>query len=168
MFKLILILFLSAPVVLDAQSAFFNFGIGPDFQVKSVPNSYNSARFRMEAEIGEKNFGFTAQPAFGNGAFSLFLGPRLMAPFQIGSEPLFVIPDLTVGVDFGFGHDTVGLALDIKTGFRLFYEFTKGMALSFRPFGLSLRPFNTWFGNYPNQSQISVTYELSFGFAYFF
>jgi len=157
-----------ASTTVHAQSAFLNVGLGPDIQVKSVAQGYSSSRLRMEVELGEKNFGFTVQPAFGDDAFSLFLGPRLMLPFQVGSQPLFIIPDFTVGPDFGFAHDTVGIAIDLKFGFRAFYEFADGMAISFRPFGMTLRPFNVWFGNTPNQSQMSVTYELSFGFAYFF
>jgi hypothetical protein len=153
---------------LFAQDTFFNFGIGPDFMVKSAPSGYDGARFRMEAELGERYFGFVVQPAFGNDSFSLFFGPRLMLPFQIGSQPVFIIPDITVGADFGFSRGTVGLAFDFKFGLRTFYEFRPGMGISFRPFGLGLRPVNVWFGNTPNQTQISVTYEMSFGFAYFF
>jgi len=153
---------------LFAQDTFFNFAIGPDFMVKSVPGGYDSTRFRMEAELGERYLGFVIQPAFGNDAFTLLFGPRFMMPFQVGSRPIFIIPDATLGFDFGFGHDTVGLALDLKFGFRAFYVFTKGMGISFRPFGMSLRPFNVWFGSTPNQTQISVAYEMSFGFAYFF
>ncbi|MEI6079661.1 MAG: hypothetical protein WCQ53_03370 [bacterium] len=166
--KILIILVLMLSGSLFAQDTFFNFGIGPDFMVKSAPSGYNSARFRMELELGERYFGFVVQPAFGNDATSVFFGPRLMLPFQVGSHPIFIIPDFTPGVDFGFGNDTVGLALDFKFGLRLFYEFAQGMAISFRPFGMSLRPFNVWFGNTPNQTQISVTYEMSFGFAYFF
>jgi hypothetical protein len=168
MLRFLLGLLLCASTTVYAQSAFVNVGIGPDIQVKSVAQGYDSTRFRMEVELGEKNFGFTIQPAFGNDAFSLFLGPRLMLPYQIGKQPLFIIPDFTVGPDFGFGHDTVGFAVDVKFGFRAFYEFREGMAISFRPFGMTLRPFNVWFGATPNQSQLSVTYEMSFGFAYFF
>jgi hypothetical protein len=165
-FILLILLFLSSYTY--AQDTFFNVGIGPDFMVKEVPNSYDGARFRIEAEIGEKYFAFVLQPAFGNGAFTLFLGPRLMLPFQVGSRPIFIIPDFTTGIDFGFGRDTVGTAIDFKFGFRIFYEFKPGMGLSFRPFGIGLRPFNVWFGNAPNQTQLSVTYEMSFGFSYFF
>ena len=168
MLRFLLGLLLCASTTVHAQSAFVNVGIGPDIQVKSVNNSYDSTRLRMELELGEKNFGFTLQPAFGNDSFSLFLGPRLMLPFQIGNQPLFIIPDFTVGPDFGFANDTIGLALDFKFGFRAFYEFADGMGVSFRPFGITLRPFNTWFGTAPNQGQMSVTYEISFGFCYFF
>ena len=91
-----------------------------------------------------------------------------MLPFQVGSRPIFIIPDFTTGIDFGFGRDTVGTAIDFKFGFRIFYEFKPGMGLSFRPFGIALRPFNVWFGNTPNQTQLSVVYEMSFGFSYFF
>lgn len=151
-----------------AQDAYFNFSLGPDIQVKQVESGYTDTRLRLEFELGEKNFGFVFQPSFGNDVFALFLGPRLMLPLQIGSSPLFIIPDVTVGPDFGFAHDTVGLALDFKLGFRAFYEFAKGFAVSFRPFGVTLRPFNTWFGTYPNQTKLSVTYEMQFGIAYFF
>jgi hypothetical protein len=168
MLRFLLGFLLCASSVVHAQSAFVNVGIGPDIQVKSVSQSYDSTRFRMEVELGEKNFGFTLQPAFGDGAFSLFLGPRFMLPIQIGKLPLFIIPDFTIGPDFGFGYDTVGLAIDLKFGFRAFYEFADGMAVTFRPFGMTLRPFNVWFGPTPNQTQMSVTYEMSFGFAYFF
>ena len=168
MLRFLLGFLLCASSVVYAQSAFVNVGLGPDIQVKSVAQSYDSTRFRMEVELGEKNFGFTLQPAFGNDAFSLFLGPRLMLPIQIGVLPLFIIPDFTVGPDIAFANDTIGFAVDIKFGFRAFYEFRDGMAISFRPFGLTLRPFNVWFGSTPNQSQMSVTYEMSFGFAYFF
>jgi len=164
---LLVLAFLFSTALL-AQDTFVNFAVGPDIQVKSVENGYNSTRFRMEAELGEKNFGFVLQPAFGDDVFSLFLGPRLMLPLQIGSRPIFIIPDLTVGGDFGFGHDTVGFALDFKVGFRVFYEFARGFAATIRPFGLSLRPFNVWFGNTPNQVQLSAVYEMSFGLAYFF
>ena len=155
-------------VSLYAQDTYVNFGIGADVPVKKVNNGYQSSRFRMELELGERYFGFVAQPAFGDDAFSLFLGPRLMLPFQIGSRPIFIIPDFTAGLDFGFGHSTVGLGLDFKLGFRTFYEFREGMAISFRPFGMSIRPFNVWFGGTSNQSQISVMYEINVGFAYFF
>ncbi len=155
-------------VGLYAQDTYFNFGLGADVPVKKVNNGYQGSRFRMELELGERYFGFVAQPAFGNDAFSLFLGPRLMLPFQIGSRPIFIIPDFTTGIDFGFANSTVGLGLDFKFGFRAFYEFREGMAVSFRPFGMSIRPFNVWFGGTPNQSQISVMYEINAGFAYFF
>jgi hypothetical protein len=168
MLRFLLGFLICTSATVNAQSTFLNVGIGPDIQVKSVESGYSSSRFRMEVELGEKNFGFTLQPAFGNDAFSLFLGPRLMLPFQVGTQPLFIIPDFTVGPDFGFANSTVGIALDFKFGFRAFYEFADGMAISFRPFGMTLRPFNVWFGNTPNQIQMSVTYEMSFGFAYFF
>lgn len=153
---------------LFAQDTYLNIGLGADIPVKKVANGYSGTRFRMEAEIGERYFGFVAQPAFGNDAFSLFLGPRLMLPFQVGSRPLFIIPDFTTGIDFGFANSTVGMAIDFKFGFRAFYEFREGMAISFRPFGMSVRPFNVWFGGTPNQSHISVMYEINVGFAYFF
>jgi hypothetical protein len=151
MLRFLLGFLLCASSVVHAQSAFVNVGLGPDFQVKSVSQSYD-----------------TVQPAFGNDAFSLFLGPRLMLPIQIGKQPLFIIPDFTIGPDFGFSHDTIGFAVDLKFGFRAIYEFADGMGVSFRPFGLTLRPFNVWFGPTPNQTQMSVTYEMSFGFVYFF
>ncbi|MFH1223625.1 MAG: hypothetical protein V1647_04710 [Pseudomonadota bacterium] len=164
---LVILAFLGSSA-LFAQDTFFNFALGGDFMVTRAQSGYDSARFRMELELGEKNYGFVLQPAFGNDVTSLFLGPRLMLPFQIGSRPLFIIPDFTIGVDFGFGNDTIGMALDLKFGFRVFYEFTQGFALSVRPFGLALRPFNVWFGNTPNQTHISVAYEINAGIVYFF
>lgn len=166
--KLLVMALLFGSIGLFAQDTYINFGLGSDIPVKKIDGGYSKSRFRMEVEVGERNFGFVAQPAFGNGAFSLFLGPRLMLPFQIGSRPFFIIPDFTVGPDFGFGNDTVGMALDFKLGFRLFYEFSEGKAISFRPFGMTIRPFNVWFGNTPNQEHIAVVYEINAGFAYFF
>ncbi|MEI6092440.1 MAG: hypothetical protein WCQ47_02010 [bacterium] len=166
--KLLLIFVLVFSSTLFAEDTFFNFSIGPDIMVKKAPSGYDSTRFRMEAELGERYFGFVIQPSFGNDAFALFFGPRLMLPFQVGSRPIFIIPDLTVGADFGFAQETVGLAFDFKLGFRTFYEFAPGMAISFRPFGVCLRPVNVWFGNAPNQVQIAVTYEMNVGFTYFF
>ncbi len=163
-----LLVFMSVSTAIYAQDTYVNLGLGADIPVKKVANGYDGTRFRMEVELGERYFGFVAQPAFGNGAFSLFLGPRLMLPFQIGSRPLFIIPDFTTGIDFGFANSTVGLALDFKFGFRTFYEFSRGFAFSFRPFGIAIRPFNVWFGGTPNQSQISVVYEINAGIAYFF
>ncbi len=166
--KIFLAVVLLSAFGLYAQDTYVNFGLGADVPVKKVTNGYQNTRFRMDIELGERYFGFVLQPAFGGGAFSLFMGPRFMLPFQVGSRPLFIIPDFTVGADFGFGHGTVGLGLDFKFGFRAFYEFKEGMAISFRPFGMSLRPFNVWFGGTPNQSQMSVVYEINIGFAYFF
>ncbi len=166
--KYIIVIILIFSGSMFAQDTFFNFSVGPDIVVKKSPSGYDSARFRMEAELGERYFGFVIQPAFGNDAFSLFFGPRFMLPFQIGSHPFFIIPDFTPGFDFGFANTTVGLAMDLTFGFRLFYEFKQGMAVSFRPFGMTLRPFNVWFGNTPNQSQISVLYQMNVGFTYFF
>jgi hypothetical protein len=166
--KKILFLLVFVPSTLFSQGAYFNFSIGPDVQVKKVVNSYSKTRFRTNFEIGSKNFAFAFQPAFGNDSVSLFLAPKFMIPLQIGSNPLFIIPDFTPGFDFGFSNGDVGFAIDIKFYLRAFYEFKPGMAITFTPFGLSLRPVNVWFGSRPNQTQLSVVYELAFGYAYFF
>jgi hypothetical protein len=163
-------MFLVFSYSLNAQDAFFNISMGPDFVVKnpSDASALEGTRFRLELELGGKNLGFTFQPAFGGGASTIYMGPRFMLPFQIGSQPLFIVPDITVGPDFGFGNGQVSLAMDIKTGVRLFYELQEGMGISFRPFGFALRTFNIRFGEEPNQSQLSVRYEMLFGFTYFF
>ncbi|MBN1114982.1 MAG: hypothetical protein JXA66_06540 [Oligoflexia bacterium] len=153
---------------LGAQDAFFNLSIGPDMPIHDVPNSVQGTRFRMNFEVGGKHLGFVLQPAFGQDVNSVMFGPRFMVPFQIGSQPLFVIPDFTIGADFGFSNDVIGLAMDLKFGLRVFYEIADAVGIAFRPFGLALRPFNIWFGNTPNQTAISVRYELMLGFAYFF
>ena len=118
MLRFLLGFLLCASSVVHAQSAFVNVGLGPDFQVKTVADSYDSTRFRMEVEVGEKNLGFTLQPAFGNDAFSLFLGPRFMYPIQIGKLPLFIIPDFTIGPDFGLRSVGRGGLCPITRGFR--------------------------------------------------
>lgn len=151
-----------------AQGAYFHFSFGPDAQVKKATNGYQKTRFRTNFELGSRNFGFVLQPAFGNGATSLFIAPKFMMPFQIGSNPLFIIPDFTPGFDFGFAGGDVGLAMDLKFNLRAFYEFQRGLAITFKPFGLGIRPFNIWFGSPANQTKLSVTYEIQFGFAYFF
>ena len=61
----------------------------------------------------------------------------------------------------------MGIAMDSKLGVRVFYEFYEGMALVVRPVGLDLRFFNIWMGDRPNQTSVSVNYEIQLGFTYF-
>ena len=152
-----------------AQDAFFNMALGPDISVVNKENSsLTTAKFRLNLEIGTKNLGFVLQPSFGSGYTSLFLGPRFMLPIQVGDKALFIVPDSAIGIDFSFDDSDLGTALDIKFGVRLFYEIQDGMALSFRPFGLNIRPFNIWYGSRGNQVGLVLRYELMMGFAYFF
>jgi len=167
MFILFIIqLFLNATY---SQDAFFNLAFGPDIGVIDKENSkLTDTRFRINMEIGTRNIGFVFQPSFGSGYTSIFLGPRFMIPFQVGSKALFIVPDSAVGVDFSFDDKVLGTALDIKFGFRVFYEIQNSMAISFRPFGLNIRPFNVWYGSTPNQFGLVLRYELMLGFTYFF
>lgn len=152
-----------------AQDAFFSMGIGPDFGVVDKPNSQlTTTRARIDLAIGTKNIGFSFQPSFGSGYTSIFLGPILMVPLQIGNKGLFIVPDASTGIDFSFDNTVLGTALDIKFGFKVFYEIQPSMAIAFRPFGLCMRPFNIWYGDTPNQFGLVLRYEMMLGFAYFF
>jgi hypothetical protein len=167
--RIFLTLIMFGAVSLMAEGAFFDFAMGPDWAVKDVQNSrMPNARFLMNLEVGGKHIGFTLQPSFGDGVTSIYLGPRLMMPIQIGDRPLFVVPDISIGPDFSFTNGIVGFTADMQFGFRIFYEIQDGFGISFRPFGMTIRPFNVWFGDTPNQVQIAVRYEMLFGFTYFF
>lgn len=151
------------------QDAFFSMGIGPDFGIVDKDNSrLSSKRARVDIQLGTKNVGFAFQPSFGSGYTSIYIGPVFMLPFQVGSKGLFVVPDASLGVDFSFDDSVLGTSLDMKFGFKVFYEIQPSMAIAFRPFGLCLRPFNIWYGGTPNQIGLVLRYEIMLGFAYFF
>jgi hypothetical protein len=152
-----------------AQDAFFNVSMGPDFVIKNPDKgAVDGTRFRLELELGGKNFSFVFQPSFGSNTSSIYMGPRMMLPLQVGSQPLFVVPDCSVGPEFSFSEGNVALGLDFKFGVRLFYELQEGMGISFRPVGFALKTFNVWFGDAANQVQLGLRYEMLVGFVYFF
>lgn len=166
--KIIIFVVLTLSFSVFSDGAFVTMSLGPDIPVKEATNAYNSARFRMNMELGSRNFTFLIQPSFGNSVSAVFVGGRFMYPIPIGDAPLFFVPDFGAGVDLGFDGDTMGVAMDTKLGIRIFYEFYESMALVIRPVGLNIRFFNIWMGDRANQTSVSINYELQFGFTYFF
>ena len=166
--KIVIFVVLVWSIPVFSSGAFVTMGIGPDIVVKEAPNAYNSARFRMNMEIGSRHFAFLIQPSFGNSVSAVFVGGRFMYPIAIGDAPLFFVPDFGAGLDLGFDSSTMGIAMDTKLGVRVFYEFYDGMAVVLRPVGISVRFFNIWMGDRSNQTDVSVNYEIQLGFTYFF
>ena len=82
-----------------AEGAFLTMSLGPDLVVQKAENGFQSARFRLNTEIGSKNFAFLIQPSFGSNVSAVFVGARFMYPIPMGDAPLFVVPDFGTGVD---------------------------------------------------------------------